>query len=411
VLLSFRLRDGVWKRQLMFGLPITGAIVGLAALLVDGLALIPFQFPNSYYLWVGLVVLALAVGIIGWRRFRNWRRVVSVLSVLLTTAMALTLINKQYDYYPTLGSVLGVNAQHEGSQDELDRLRAQAAKTGVMPDHGFTLQVPIRGKVSGFTARDAYVWVPPVWIADPNIKLPVIELLAGVPGDPADWTRAGLADQTARAFANAHHGLAPILVMPDANGSALADTECVNSPRGQAETYLSVDVPAFVRSHYHAQTTPGSFAIAGLSAGATCSVMLALRHPDLYSTFGDYSGLTSPTVGNIVQPEATTRVLFGGSVAAYDAHDPLSILAAGSFPGIGGWFEVGTADSGPLAAQRELLPLAQHAGIATCSTEVPGGGHSFAVWSRSFADSLPWMSSRLKLTPAPATEQATCQTN
>ena len=78
-----RWKDGVWEQQLLYGLPITLALVGLIALLVDGLALIPYQFPNSYYLWVGLVVLALVVGVIGWRRFRNWRRVVSVLSVLL----------------------------------------------------------------------------------------------------------------------------------------------------------------------------------------------------------------------------------------------------------------------------------------------------------------------------------------
>src|ERR1700742_1610039 len=112
-LLSFRWKGGVWLQQLLFGVPITLALVGLVALLVDGLALIPYQFPNSYYLWVGLVVLALVVGIIGWRRFRNWRGVVSVLSVVLSAAMAWTLINKQYQYYPTVGSLLGVNAQNQ----------------------------------------------------------------------------------------------------------------------------------------------------------------------------------------------------------------------------------------------------------------------------------------------------------
>src|ERR1700749_2595782 len=106
--LSLRGEEGVWERQLLYGLPVPLALVGLTALLVDGLALIPYQFPNSYYLWVGLVFLALVVGVIGWGRFRNWRRVVSVLSVLLTAAMAFTLINQEYDYYPTLGSAFGV---------------------------------------------------------------------------------------------------------------------------------------------------------------------------------------------------------------------------------------------------------------------------------------------------------------
>jgi S-formylglutathione hydrolase FrmB len=259
------------------------------------------------------------------------------------------------------------------------------------------VSIPIPGTVSHFHARSAYVWVPPIWLVNDTIKLPVVELLAGVPGNPSDWTRAGMADQTADKYAAAHGGVAPILVMPDANGSADADTECVNSPRGQAETYLTVDVPAFVRAHFGAATRPQSFAIAGLSAGATCSVMLALRHPNLYVAFGDYSGLTSPTVGETVNPAATTTILFGGSTAAYDAHDPLSLLRARTYPTLGGWFEVGTDDPGPLAGQHTLVPLARSADIETCSKEVPGGGHSFAVWSDAFSSSLPWLVSRLGL--------------
>ena len=65
---------------------------------------------------------------------------------------------------------------------------------------------PIPGKESGFVARDAFVWVPPVWVADEKVKLPVIELLIGTPGEPSDWTRAAMADVTAREFADAHHG-------------------------------------------------------------------------------------------------------------------------------------------------------------------------------------------------------------
>jgi S-formylglutathione hydrolase FrmB len=406
VLLSFRWKDGVWKRQLFLGLPITLALVGLAALLVDGLALIPYQFPNSYYLWIGLVLLALVVCLIGWMRFRLWRRVVSALSIVLALLMAVTLINAHYQYYPTLGSLVGVDAQNQVTQQQLDKVRD--ANNGSLPQHGFTVEVPIPGQVSGFKARDAFVWVPPAWVANPKLKLPVIEMLAGVPGSPSDWTRAGFADRTARAFADAHNGLAPIIVMPDANGSGSADTECVNSPRGQAETYLTVDVPNFVRTSFGASTAPGSFAIAGLSAGGLCAIMLSLRHPALYPTFGDYSGLTSPTVGEIVQPDDTTRALFAGSKAAYAAHDPLALLGAGHYPKLAGWFEVGTADSAPLAAQRTLIPLARKAQITTCAVEIPGGGHDFDVWTKSFLDSLPWLSYRLGLTPAPADLSTTC---
>ena len=400
----------MWKQQLLYGLPITLAMVGLAALLVDGLALIPYQFPNSYYLWVGLVFLALVVGIIGWTRFRNWRRVVSVLSIALTAAMAGTLINKQYQYYPTLGSLFGVDAQNQVSLKQLEDIRAKARADngGALPTHGFTIEIPIAGKKSHFAGRNAFVWVPPIWVANEKVKLPVIVLLAGIPGQPSDWTRASMADVTAREFADAHHGLAPIIVMPDENGSFTNDTECVNSPRGQAETYITEDVPDFMRTHFNASRAKGSLAIAGLSEGGLCSLMLTLRHPGEFVAFGDYSGLTSPTVEEAVDPAATIPVLFGGSQSAYDQHDPLYLLRHQRFPQTAGWFAVGTADHVPLEAQRTLVPLSKGAGILTCSQEVAGAGHTFTFWEGAFRDSLPFLSWRLGLTPKPGAGSATC---
>ncbi|HEX4016980.1 MAG TPA: alpha/beta hydrolase-fold protein [Frankiaceae bacterium] len=409
-LLSFRWKDGVWKQQLLYGLPITLALVGLTALLVDGLALIPYQFPNSYYLWVGLVFLAVLVAIIGWTRFRNWRRVVSVLSVVLAAAMAGTLINKQYQYYPTVGSLFGVDAQNQVSLKQLEQIRAKARADngGSLPTHGFTIEIPIPGTKSHFVGRSAFVWVPPIWVADEKVKLPVIVLLAGIPGQPSDWTRASMADVTARAFADAHHGMAPIIVMPDENGSFTNDTECVNSPRGQSETYITEDVPDFMRKNFNAQTTKGSLAIAGLSEGGFCSLMLTLRHPDEFVAFGEYSGLTSPTVEEGVDPAATIPVLFGGSQTAYNQHDPLYLLRNQRFPKTAGWFEVGTADHVPLLAQRALVPLSSGAGILTCSKEVAGAGHTFTLWEQAFQDSLPFLSWRLGLTPKPDLSGASC---
>ncbi len=409
-LLSFRWKGGVWERQLLYGLPITLALVGLIAQLVDGLALIPYQFPNSYYLWVGLVVLALVVGIIGWRRFRNWRRVVSVLSVVLSAVMAWTLINKEYQYYPTVGSLFGVDAQDQVSFKQLQAIRdrARGENGGTVPTHGFTIEIPIPGKDSHFKARDAFVWVPPIWVANDKLKLPVIELLTGTPGAPADWTRAAMADITARRFADEHHGMAPIIVMPDENGSFSGDTECTDSPRGNAETYLTVDVPKFMHTHFNADTSKGSVAIAGLSEGGLCALMLTLRHPSEYAVFADYSGLTSPTVEDVVDPAATIRVLFGGSQPAYDRHDPPYLLRQQKFPNTAGWFEVGTDDSAPLAAQRALVPLARAAGIYTCAKEVPGEGHDFSLWERAFRESLPFLSWKLGLTAKPAVLEGDC---
>jgi S-formylglutathione hydrolase FrmB len=252
--------------------------------------------------------------------------------------------------------------------------------------------------VSGFAARPAEIWLPPSWVADPTPTLPVLELITGAPGAPADWTREAYADQTARLFAQDHGGTAPLIVMPDPNGSEFNDTECVDSPRGRSETYLTVDVLAFVATEFQAKVTARSVALVGLSAGGSCAVMLALRHPDLYTAFADFSGLTGPTVGESVDPTATTQTLFDGSREAYDAHDPLHLLRVAQYPTLAAWFDVGSSDPEPLAAQRELVPLALAAGITTCAHEEPGG-HDGDFWTGAFRRALPWLSGRLGVTP------------
>jgi S-formylglutathione hydrolase FrmB len=237
--------------------------------------------------------------------------------------------------------------------------------------------------------------------------LPTLVLLPGEPGGPADWSSDGDADNTADAFAATHHGVAPIIVMPDPNGYATIDTECVNSKFGNAETYLAVDVPNVVRREYSASSRPGSLAIGGLSAGGTCSVMLALRHPTVYPTFATFSGFASPQYEETTLAQ-TIDVLFGGSEDAFAAHDPIQILRGMKFPGLAGWFEVGNQDQEPLEAARNLQPAALRAGIATCVLVRPGG-HDFDLWSQALRDSFPWLAWRLGLTSQPTHEPAKCQ--
>ena len=149
---------------------------------------------------------------------------------------------------------------------------------------------------SGFAAREAHVYLPPAWLTMDAPRLPALLLLPGVPGGPTAWTHEGEADQIADDFASRHDGLAPIIVMPDATGSEDADSECVNSSRvGNAETYLTVDVPAYVRAAFSRVRTwiaGGGWPFGGWDVRhGPCSpesrrlpnlcVVLRLRHPDL----------------------------------------------------------------------------------------------------------------------------------
>ena len=325
-------------------------------------------------------------------------------AVFLVLVSAVGAVNAYYAYYPTLGDALG-DPSGESS------LRRAEREVGLIPAEGKVVPITIPGTASGFQARQAQVYLPPVWFAKPRPAMPVIVLMHGEPGDPSDWAEGGQASATADAWAAAHRGVAPVLVMPDINGSLTADTECVDSPVGNAETYLTVDVPAAVQQQLGTKPPGQGWAVAGLSEGGACAVMLALRHPELFPTFGDFGGLLGPRLGETNADTASTVAqLFGGSQQAFAAHEPTDLLNTGNpaYRRLGGWFEAGSADPEPLAAVQQLAPLAQRAGIGTCLVVVPDGEHTFDVWSAAFRSSLPWMAARLGLVPTTAGLTASC---
>ena len=406
VVLSVGWHDGAWKWQLPIGIPVSFVLTILTGVVIHVFNLVPDQFPTTFYLWAWLVWYSVVIIILGWTRAHWLLRCFSVIALVFCVIAAFTVVNQNFDYYPTLARLFGKDAANFTNLPQLQAIRDQVRRTGKLPTHGETIAVTIPATVSKFPTGQAFVYLPPAWFKNPEPQLPVIELIAGIPGEPSDWTRAGYADTTSTAFAELHHGVAPLLVIPDNNGNA-QDTECSNSRLGQAETYLVKDVPNYMQAQFNAAIGKHSLAVAGLSDGGTCASMLALRNPTVFQTFGDYSGYASPTYLND-NAQQTISVLYGGSNANYQAHNPVTLLTGKSYPGMGGWFTAGQSDPQPLAAMQQLSKLARNTGMQVCYSSPPGD-HSFAFWSQAFRDSLPWMSWRLGLTPAPATVPAHCE--
>ena len=250
-------------------------------------------------------------------------------------------------------------------------------------------RVRIPGGPSRFAARPALVYLPPD--ARPGARLPVLELLHGLPGQPSDWVTRGDLQPTLDAFARAHGGRAPIVVLPDINGAQRVDTECVRTPAGaDVERYLTGVVPRWITAHLPATRDHRRWASAGLSEGGTCAITLALRHRREFAAFADLSGLARPTVSDRDDPRRTVRVLFGGSTTAYDRHDPLWLLSHRRYPGLSGWLACGALDRSVRLDQDALAGLARRARI-TITEDVLPGGHSWQVWRTELRRLLPWL--------------------
>lgn len=408
VVLSVGWLDGAWKWQLPLGIPISFGLTVLTAVAIHVFNLVPDQFPESFYLWAWLIWYSVVVVALGWTRAHWLLRSFSVTAIVFSVIAAFTVVNQTYDYYPTLDRLFGKSAANFTDLPGLQQIRDQVRRTGKLPAAGSTIAVTIPPTHSKFDTGPAYVYLPPAWFHSPEPSLPVIELIAGIPGQPSDWTRAGYADTTSTAFARRHGGESPILVIPDNNGS-VQDTECSNTSLGNAETYLTVDVPDYMTSQFNAAVGPRHWAVAGLSDGGVCASMLSLRNPKVFSTFADYSGFLSPTFLNDDEQQ-TIQQLYGNSKSDYEAHNPIHLLTDGrTYPTLAAWFSAGSSDTPSVQASQQLADAADKAGFRQVCLTIPPGTHSFAFWSAAFQDSLPWLAWQLGLTRPPSSVPARCK--
>jgi len=408
-------RPARWLRLRMPAALLVGAASAIGAfwfIRYHGLADGPPPLP--LWVWIALTGVALAVVVLGWDGVRWWRRVVALTAVPLCALCSALEVNSWTGYLPTVRALWNLSTDAT-LENQVDEATAQAMRRrGDQLDLGRLVTVRIPNARSGFPHRDELVYLPPSWFtSDPPPALPVVLMIGGEFGWPADWPSTGGAQRAADEFAAEHGGNAPILVFPDISGEFTNDTECVNGPRGNAADHLIKDVVPYVMSHFSAARDPAAWAVAGWSVGGTCAVMTTAMHPEMFHTFLDIDGQLRPNAGS---KEQTIARLFGGDAAAYDRFDPLTVLKTnGPYSGIAGLFAVsgnGPAlhlaphQSGPPTGDPPAAPEA-HQDIATylcraasnagmeCSVQPGPGDHKFGTAKRRFAEALPWLAGRL----------------
>ena len=117
---------------------------------------------------------------------------------------------------------------------------------------------------------------------DGERSYPVVYLLHGHGMKYSEWLRVQrelpqLADQ---------HGL--ILVCPDGANSWYWDSPL--NPAMRYETYVSAELPAYIRTHYRTIDDKRARAVTGLSMGGHGALWLAIRHQDVFGACGSMSG-------------------------------------------------------------------------------------------------------------------------
>jgi len=364
----------------------------------------PDGLPEKVTFWVGIGILGVCLA--GFRMPPlPWRgRAAASVGAALVLLMSSSQVNRHFDQYPTARVLL---APWIGTTEALTTgkdphtvavppgrtLSEVWHKPAGLPAKGTISTTPIPGTKSGFKARDAYVYLPPAYKASPRPLLPVLVLMAGQPGGPADWVNSGGLQEQMDGFAASHEGLAPVVVVVDQTGSTWSNTLCMDSRIAKAQTYLAQDVPDWVLDHLQTGTGRTAWAIGGLSLGGTCALQLAVNAPKVYGSFLDISGQEEPTLGS---HSKTVDAAFGGDEAAFDAVDPLHVMARQKFPDTAASFVVGASDGEYGPQQQKVYAAAVQAGMKAKFGTVPGG-HDWNTFRAGLADNIPWLAQQTGL--------------
>lgn len=403
------------KRSLTVGAIIAAIITGLcvgATIWLGGTP--PEQLHPTVYvsIFIGIMAIYLTVRLFTIRAFR-WRNLLAIISMLFTIAGGTLISNQAYNYYPDVDSIVPTSHYDEMQAtdipdpknepaavdvDKFNELRnsGNAAPQGIRAK-GVRTSMAIPTTKSQFHARNAEVYLPPAWFANPRPKLPVITLLNGTPGSPSQWFEEGGVAKVVDEFQRNHGGISPIVASIDATGDVAANPLCTDSSHGNVMTYMTQDVPTWLKDRLGADPDQKKWTIGGFSYGGTCSFQVATNSPSSYGNFLDYSGELLPNDGESHQ--TTVETFFNGDEAAFKKRSPLDILNRAistnkkDFHGMTGRFVAGDNE---LSAQKDLSTLndqARKAGMETSFRIVPGG-HDFGVWRRALAEDFAFAAQR-----------------
>jgi len=147
--------------------------------------------------------------------------------------------------------------------------------------HGASLEGNLEGDSPD---RSVIVYLPPSYAKTPSKRYPVLYALHGYSINNEKWTTEIKTPQTIEgAFATGTREM--IVVIADAqtlhNGSMYSNS----ATTGNWEDFISRDLVSYIDAHYRTIANRMSRGIAGHSMGGYGTVRIAMRHPDVFSSF------------------------------------------------------------------------------------------------------------------------------
>ncbi len=363
--------------------------------------------PQSTALFVLLVVV---FGGLMWpmlaARHAAFRILAACLAFVPAMLFGVLAVNKYYGYYQTWGAVMAdLTSQGVKAASQLPDIKLTSdSRSGTLDgshiylrlaqQQGYLLRLMVTGQRSRIT-RVVYVYLPPQYFqpAYQAYRFPVIELIHGQPGEPADWvTVVGVTD-TFDHLLQEKLAQPAVVVMPDANGDARISLQCLNQVGGPQDlTYLAVDLPTQVARILRVQRPGLAWGVAGYSEGGFCAANMALRYPHRYGFAGVLSGYFKPFDNKLAAPSRLVSP-FGGNRRLQEENTPLEEIgklpARVVIPQF--WLGAGADDRQDVANAEVFWQKLRLRQADAPLTLTAGGGHTMTTWRAQVPSMLTWM--------------------
>jgi len=361
--------------------------------------------PQSPVVFVLLLLVFAVLMALALRLRRWWLQVpAALLAFVPAMVFGVAVVNKYYDYYGHWNDVVAdlddsapaetVPMADLSTPGGLTTFLSRRARKPASTRSGFLFRTMIPGRRSGIN-RAGLVYLPPQYFQDDykTSRFPVIELIHGGPGTPADYTRVMQVDTTYKRLLSSKQAGPAVLVMPDSNGGRDIELQCLDTVRGpRDETYLVTDVASALVPRLRIMQHGPGWGIAGYSEGGFCAANLALRHPTLFGLAGSLSGYYEP----LPQSRLPRRVdPFRGNLQLRKANSPSQVIRSMRERPPRFWLMAGTGSPRDRADGLRFTSLVKRVQPDVAFVAVKGGKHNFTAWRKAMPAFLKWATHRL----------------
>ncbi len=239
--------------------------------------------------------------------------------------------------------------------------------------HGMVSEVMYFSKITQAWRR-CYVYTPPGYEENQNIRYPVLYLQHGSFEDESGWSRQGKANLILDNLIAENKAVPMIIVMDNGYAFKPQEPQVVTNPTRPAMVFEDVmiqEIIPMIDKRFRTIADREHRAIAGLSMGANQTMRIIMNNLNVFSAYGGFSGTSNYPSSDEIDP---ATFLDGKFSSGKEVNQKIKVF----------FLSLGTKEPNPfLGSVGAFRKMLEKQGIKYTFYESPGTAHEWQTWRRS----------------------------